>query len=66
MLQLGLFGFGLVFICISLLMFFVARPVQGVVVGFLRDKPNLQAWYAMAVMVIFVLGAALLIRGSAE
>jgi hypothetical protein len=66
MLQFGLFGVGIMCLVASVLMLGVAKPTQGVVVGFLRDKPNLQAWYGMATMVAFFLGCALIIRGSAE
>jgi hypothetical protein len=66
MLQFGLFGVGIICLVASILMLVVAKPTQGVVVGFLRDKPNLQAWYSMALMVTFFLGCALIIRGSAE
>jgi hypothetical protein len=66
MLQFGLFGVGIICMIAGVLMLVIAKPSQGVVVGFLRDKPNLQAWYAMALMVIFFLGCALIVRGSAE
>jgi hypothetical protein len=66
MLQLGLFGVGILFIAASILMLVLARPRNGVVVGFLRDKPNGQASYAMALMIALTLGVALIIRGSAE
>jgi len=66
MFQFGLFGVGIMFICASILMVVVARPHNGVVVGFLRDEPNLQAWYAMVLMVALTLGVALIVRGSAE
>lgn len=58
--QIGTYGSALVLVALGLAMLFAARPREGEVVGFLKDKPNAQAFYAISMLCLMWAGIALI------
>jgi len=64
MLQFGTYGLGIILLALAILMVFLGRPREGQVVGFMRGRPNVQAWYSMALLIMGSLGIALVVFAS--
>jgi hypothetical protein len=54
---------GLILIGLAVVMFLAAIPRPGEVVGFLRDKDNMQAAYALALVAMLFVGIVLIVLG---
>ena len=64
MVDLGIGAIGLILMVLAVVMFLVAIPRNGEVVGFLRRRENVQAFYSLALIFIFFFGAALVVRSA--
>ena len=54
---------GVLLIVVAIIMVYVGRPRQGQVVGFLSGSHNIQSAYTLAIICMFVLGAAFILVG---